>query len=103
MEQYLMTLDDAVKQLKEFCKDGRGCRPKSYENFYCGVTNDLDRRAEEHNATFLGHLKAQSAKAALVLEARMHEEGFCTGKQLGNAAEDSVYVYVYKKGAKTIE
>lgn len=33
----------------------------------------------------------------------MHAEGFDMGDKLGNGSEDSVYVYVYKKGRNTIE
>lgn len=36
-------------------------------------------------------------------EIHMHEEGFYTGEQLGNAGDDSVYVYVYKMGPDTVE
>lgn len=31
------------------------------------------------------------------VEKLLHEKGYCTGKQLGNGNEDSVYVYMYRK------
>lgn len=36
-------------------------------------------------------------ETAKKLEAKMKDEGFDTGKQLGNGQEDSKFVYVYKK------
>ena len=97
MDYFLMTIADAVKYLKSCCKDRNGLIPKTFGNYYCGITNDIDRREGEHNATYLGYVKAQSFDAAKRLEAQMHAEGFDTGKQLGNGQEDSIYVYVYKK------
>lgn len=97
MNPLQMTITDAVNYLKNRCKDANGLLPKNFGGFYCGITNDIDRREGEHNATYLGHVKAQSFDAAKRLEAQMHAEGFDTGKQLGNGQEDSIYVYVYKK------
>ena len=103
MSQFLYFVEDAVNKLKEFCKDENGLLPKSFEEYYCGVTNDLERRAGEHNATFLGAIEANTVQGALDVEARMHEEGFNTGEQLGNAGDDSKFVYVYKMGRNTKE
>ena len=89
-----MTIDDAVNTLKEYCKDRYGFMPSDFSGYYCGVTNDIQRREAEHNVSFLGHVKTKTVKSALNLEARMHDEGFCTGKQLCNAGDDTVYVYV---------
>lgn len=98
-----MTICDAVNYLKSCCKDSRGYIPNTFGSFYCGVTNDIKRREGEHKTAFLGYVTAKTVKGALDLEALMHQEGFCTGKQLGNAGDDSVYVYVYKIGSNTVE
>lgn len=103
MEQFLMTTDDAVFYLKSCCANNKGLIPRSFSDYYCGVTNDIQRREGEHNASFLGYVTAKTVNGALQLEARMHAEGFDTGKQLGNASNDSKFVYVYKKGLNTIE
>lgn len=103
MEQFLMTVNDAVNYLKSCCRDRNGLIPQAFGDFYCGVTNDISRREGEHNVSFLGYVTAKTGEEALTLEARMHDEGFCTGKQLGNAGDDSKFVYVYKMGADTIE
>ena len=103
MEQFLMTTDDAVFYLKSCCVNSKGLIPHSFGGYYCGVTNDIKRREGEHNASFLGYVTAKTVNGALQLEARMHKEGFDTGGQLGNAGDDSKFVYVYKKGPDTIE
>ena len=102
MEQFLMTIEDALSYLKSLCTKG-GIDSTEFSDYYCGVTNDLERRAEEHKTEFLGYVKAKTVKEAIELETRMHQEGFFTGKQLGNASDNSLFVYVYKMGPNTIE
>ena len=97
MNPLQMTITDAVNYLKNCCKDANGLLPKNFGGFYCGITNNLDRRDGEHNTKRLGAIKCDSFDKAKKLEKMMHDEGFDTGKQLGNGKEDSVYVYVYKK------
>lgn len=66
--------------------------------FYCGITNDLERRMSEHNATPLAWVESNSAKAAIELEDKLGDMGFDIGRNPGNGAtDDSVYVYIYKK------
>ena len=92
-----MTLAECVQYLKDCCKSPTGLVPRSYSGYYCGITNDLVRRDVEHNAKRLGAINCHSFEVAKQLEELMHNEGFDTGKQLGNGKENSVYVYVYKK------
>lgn len=66
------------------------------KNYYCGITNDLERRAKEHNATFIVNLQMNSFEEAKIVEKALHEKGYYTGKQLGNGDEDTVYVYMYR-------
>lgn len=98
-----MTFDEAVRYLKSCCKDSNGIVAKTFGRFYCGITNNVDRREGEHSADYLGHVKCKSFEVAKQLEARMHDEGFDTGEQLGHGQEDSIYVYVYKKNVNTKE
>lgn len=66
--------------------------------FYCGITNDTEERRKQHNVSrFLGVTKCDSFDTAKKLESLMHEEGYDTGKRLGNGEEDSIYCYLYKK------
>ena len=103
MDQFLMTTEDAVNYLKSCCKDSNGMIPKTFGRFYCGITNNVERREGEHSADYLGYVKAKTADAAKRLEARMHDEGFDTGEQLGHGQADSLYVYIYKKNVNTKE
>lgn len=66
------------------------------KNYYCGITNDLERRAKEHNATFIMTTKVNNFEEAKIVEEALHKKGYCTGKQLGNGNEDTVHVYMYK-------
>lgn len=103
MDSFLMTTEDAVAYLKSCCKDSKGLIPRTFHSYYCGITNNVERREGEHKADYLGYVKAKDAEAAKRLEARMHDEGFDTGAQLGNGQDDSVFVYVYKKNKNTEE
>lgn len=103
MEQFLATEDDAVNYLKSCCKNEDGTTPYTYGGFYCGITNNVTRREDEHEADYLGWVNAKTFARAKSLEARMHKEGFDTGEQLGHGREDSIYVYVYRKTRNTIE
>lgn len=103
MESFLLNILDAVKYLKDCCSIFDGLIPQSFGCYYCGITNDIERRVREHNAECLGYIKAETAQDAKDLEVLMHEEGFDTGDQLGNGSSDSVYVYVYRKTSNTFE
>ena len=74
------------------------------KDYYCGVTNDLERRAKEHNTEFIKTMKADKFENAQELEQALCDAGFDTGDKTGNGQEDSVYIYMYKKvSGKTIE
>lgn len=73
-----------------------GRMPRS--RFYCGITNDLDRRMSEHNATALAWVESNNTHAATDLEAKLGELGFDIGRNPGNGStDDTVYVYMFKK------
>lgn len=88
--------EDSISFLKNKCKE-KGKLPTSFNGYYCGITNDIERRAKEHNTNVFGAIECANADVAKNLEAMMHDEGFDTGKQLGNGQDDSKFVYVYKK------
>lgn len=67
-------------------------------DFYCGITDDLDRRAEEHNLEqFDCCAKCASFAISSEVERKLDKKGFDCGKHLGNGQNNSVYVYMYKK------
>lgn len=98
-----MTLVEAVEYLKKCCANKAGFVPLSFKGYYCGITNDIERRENEHSADYLGYVNCKTFETAKKLESMMHGAGFDTGAQLGHGQEDSIYVYVYKKTKDTIE
>ena len=73
-------------------------------DYYCGITNDVERRAKEHNAEFINYVESDNKETAIAAETLLGESGYDIGKKAGNGArENSVFVYVYKKTSETIE
>lgn len=73
-------------------------------DYYCGITNDLERRANEHNAVFMGFVECEDKDTAIATEKLLGDNHYDIGKKAGNGARDnSVFVYLYKKTADTIE
>ncbi len=71
-------------------------------DYYCGITNDLERRRIEHNiSSYIATVTCNSFKIACEIEEGLHNTGFDTGEQLGNGTEDSIYVYMYRKNNQT--
>ena len=68
-------------------------------DYYCGITDDLDRRAKEHNVDgYCLTMNLITFEAARDIEQKLSSLGFDCGSQLGNGNEKSVYVYMcYKK------
>ena len=70
-------------------------------NYYCGITNDLKRRFEEHHLT-LDHLvcfyNCPTVEIAKKVEQLLENKGFDLGHKVANGGtEDSTIVYlVYK-------
>lgn len=91
-----MTLRQAVEEFNKVF-DSKKDFIEEKDDFYCGITNDIERRAQEHNAEILYYVKAKSLEEAKELEQALHDEGYDTGVQLGNGQDDSVYVYMYEK------
>lgn len=92
-----MTIEETIKWFNSIFDVNKG-KNDSKKDFYCGITNNIKRREEEHNVLkFLGITKCDSFDTAKVVEARMKAEGYDTGDQIGNGTEDSVFVYLYKK------
>ena len=72
------------------------------QNFYCGITKDLEQRNSQHDVNkVLCFVEANTFDAAKELEAALHDEGFDTGAQLGHGVEESKIVYMYREGPHT--
>ena len=76
--------------------------------FYCGITNDIDIRMQQHRdndfnivGNQVGAWLCRYAECATEVERLMGEFGYDIGKgeKAGNGAnDDSRYVYILKKG-----
>lgn len=86
--------------LDEFFKAFADSKFSIYKSdYYCGITDDLDRRAKEHNVDeYCLTMNLITFEAARDIEQKFSSLGFDCGNQLGNGNEKSVYVYMcYKK------
>lgn len=93
----IMTINETVERFVSFYEMNKQ-ENENPNDFYCGITNDLNRRREEHNVSvYIATTRCDNFKTAQLLEQRLKERGFDTGKQTGNGLEDSVYVYIYHK------
>ena len=82
-------------------------------SFYCGITNDIDIRMQQHRdndfnivSNQVGAWLCRNVECATEVEKRMGEFGYDIGRgnKAGNGAnEDSRYVYILKKGKCTTD
>lgn len=97
-----MTIAEAVTQF-DACYSKHRQIGDTKKDFYCGITNDIERREQEHHANFLYHVEANNSDVAKKLETKLHNAGYDTGDKLGNGSDDSIYVYMYRKHSFTKE
>lgn len=94
-----MTLKEVIEQFKGHC-------PMSirygYGEYFCGATNNLERRTQEHKIpNVLYNVRADKKVLAQDLLKALKQLGFDTGNSIGSGQDDSLTVYVYKKGEST--
>lgn len=66
------------------------------KNYYCGITDNPDRRLEEHEIEkFDCCVKCSSYAVSSEAEKILSSRGFDCGKKQGMGNKDSVYVYAY--------
>ena len=98
-----MTLQETVAKFNEVYENNRQFLDKK-SNFYCGITNNLNRRNSEHDVSaVLYSVTTDSFATAKQLELMLHNEGYNTGAQVGHGLEDSKIVYMYRKGLNTVQ
>lgn len=99
----LMTIGQAVEKFNAVYTNNRKTGDTKF-SFYCGITNNLERRNTEHNIDkVLYYVTSDTFDTAKELESLLHEEGYDTGDKLGNGTDDTKIVYMYRKGSNTIE
>jgi hypothetical protein len=92
-----MTISETVTWFNSLFELNKGIHDTK-KDFYCGITNDINRREEEHNVKeYIGYTHCDSFDTARILESRLGDEGYDIGSQAGNGQEDSLYVYMYRK------
>ena len=91
-----MTIQETIAWFNQQFENSKAWYERK-SNFYCGITNDLERRMNEHNVSQYFHVTCDSFETAKQVESLLYQEGFDTGGQLGNGQEDTVYVYMYRK------
>ncbi len=99
----LMTIGQAVEKFNAVYTNNRKTGDTKF-SFYCGITNNLERRNTEHNIDkVLYYVTSDTFDTAKELESLLQEEGYDTGDTLGNGTDDTIIVYMYRKGSNTIE
>jgi hypothetical protein len=74
-----------------------------YTRWYCGITNHPPSRKSQHRAVneaepfVWNEWDAKSRRIAEAIETYFHELGMKDKDTKGGSAEDSKYIYVYKK------
>jgi len=98
-----MSMDEAIKLFNDTY--GRYRQPGDTKfDFYCGITKDLKQRNRQHEVdNVLVSVTAGSFETAAKLEKALQEEGYDVGGGAGHGIEESVIVYMYRKGPDTVE
>ena len=75
------------------------------EDYYCGITNDIQANKSRHKVDdYVVVCQCPNASIASEVERLLGQDGFDVGERAGNGgADDSVYVYMYKKTKDTQE
>lgn len=95
-KKILLKEEQVLKIFEEEFKKSKKSSERS--DFYCGITNNLERRASEHNIkNYICYLNVSSFESAKNIEAKLAKQGFDCGDQLGNGDIDSVFVYMCYK------
>jgi len=97
-----MSTTSIKSQITKHIKSSMGSEKPRLNNWYVGITNNLDRRKAEHNKKtldikFWKTFDAKTMKDANVIEAYFNTKGTINQSYKGGAIKTSKYVYVFKK------
>ena len=110
MEKKYMTtaaVKSVVDTLKDWYNENKGYFDDE-SDFYCGITNDPETRKSQHEnqdhdgrtITRMIAIECKDKDRVADVETKMEDEGFDIGNpphETNGAAEDSKWVYLYKK------
>ncbi len=96
-----MTIEEAVKSfIYKTVKAHGGVA----SNYFCGMTNNPERRRVEHGASvLLCSTKCSDKNCARNLMQQLADAGFDVDRDIMSGQDDSIYVYVYQKSKNTKE
>lgn len=103
-----MLVDDICNSIRGYVNTVLFKNGDYKDSFYCGITNDIDIRMQQHRdndfnivGNQVGAWLCCDVECATEVERRMGEFGYDIGRgnKAGNGAnDDSCYVYILKKG-----
>mgnify|MGYP004703643921 FL=1 len=103
-----MTVDEICDSIHDYVNTVLYKTGDYKDSFYCGITNDIDIRMQQHRNNDFNIVRNQvgtwlccDVECATEVERRMGEFGYDIGREnkAGNGANDySCYVYILKKG-----
>lgn len=103
-----MTVDEICDSIRDYVNTVLYKTGDYKDSFYCGITNDIDIRIQQHRDNDFNIVRNQvgawlccDVECATEVERRMGEFGYDIGRgnKAGNGANDnSCYVYILKKG-----
>ena len=99
-EDAIYTIEDLGKALETFnaAYTGQHKANDTKQDFYCGITNDLEKRKSTHKVEkYAATIECDSFETSTAIEEALHDDGFDTGDQRGNGDDDSVFVYMYRQ------
>lgn len=95
-----MTVEERVKDFIKRAELNGG----KLSDYFCGMTNNPERRRREHGALkLLGSTKCSDKDCARDLMRQLAKAGFDVNKDIMSGQDDSVHVYMYKKTKLTMQ
>lgn len=96
-----MTIEEGVQL---FIAKTTGNVNGNLSQYYCGMTNNPERRRKEHGAIqLIDYLVCKNKDAARDLLRQLSDTGFDVDNDIMSGQDDSKIVYVYRKTSLTIQ
>ena len=99
-----VTADQVADYLENEAREDSKRKGKTFNanDYYCGITNDCERRENDHSSENIAEVRTLSRAEAGEVEKVMDSRGFDVGERPDNGGrKDSCWVYVYAKDSQT--